>query len=158
MNGKVVGVMVGAVVMLALLVAVMGAGSGDVQAAPAAVPTPVSVTRPASEQPQLAAIANAQVVATDTRLGCVASSNHSVMDLQYGIDQGTVNTVTLKLQFTNDTPGSSATYVDGVNVVASSAADASDMQQFQLFGAWTCIYADVANTNNLTLTVKALLK
>lgn len=159
MNSKaILGVVGGGVLLLALLMGLMGGGQGAVMAAPQAAPTPVSVTRPVSSQPQLSAIANAQVIAADTRLGCVASSNHSLMDLQYGIDQGTVNTVTLKLQFTNDTPGASATYIDGVNVVATNAADASDMQPFQLFGAWTCIYADVANTNNLTVTVKGLLK
>ena len=79
--------------------------------------------------------------------------------MHYSIDQTDVNTMTLKLQFTNDTPGTSgATYVDGINIVASNAADATDLQQFQTFGAWTCVYADVTNTNAVDVSVVVLLK
>lgn len=127
-------------------------------AAPHPVPTPVSVAR-AVNQPTLATLMNNQVVTTDTRGGCVASSNHEKADIQYEIDHGTTNTVTIRLQFTNETPGQAATsYINGVAVVTANAADATDMQQLQLFGAWTCVYADVTNSNPLTITAKVLLK
>lgn len=70
------------------------------------------------------------------------------LDIQYVIDQGTVNTVTLKLQFSND----NANWTDGVNVVASNAADATNLLQFNNFGYYTRLYATVSNTSPLTLT------
>lgn len=131
--------------------------SPQVEAAPLFAPTPVSQARSVNV-PQVATFFAVESITADQRAGCTNSADFEKADIQYVIDQGTVNTVTLKLQFTNDPHGSGATYIDGVNIVANNAADASSMQQFQVFGAWTCIYADVANSNPLSLTVRAVLK
>lgn len=149
-------------VVTALAIALFGfaaltASFAPVDAAPAAAPTPVSVTRPAAMQSQLSTFP-ATAVTTDTIVGCMQSNNHSVADIQFVIDQTSVNTMTLKLQHTNDTPGSSATYINGANIVANNAADASDMVQLQLFGAWTCVYADVTNASTVNVNVSALLR
>lgn len=150
-----VGTLLVALTLLAGLAAMMN--TATVQAGPVAAPTPLSVTR-AATLAQVATIYDGSITA-DTRLGCINSANFNLADIQYGLDQGTVNTATLKLQFTNDVPGATgATYVDGINIVASNAADASDLQQFQVFGAYTCVYADVTNTNALGVDVKVLLK
>lgn len=146
-------------VALALMVALSAlmTGTAAVQAEPMAAPTPVSVDRSAT-LPVIASVYDGDITA-DTRLGCVQSADYNLADVMYTIDQGTVNTTTLKLQFTNDTPGATgAAYVDGLSIVASNAADATDLQQFQLFGAWTCVYADVTNTNTLGVKVTVLLK
>lgn len=149
-------------VVTALAIALFGFAAltstfAPVDAAPAAAPTPVSVTRPASGQSQLSVFPETAVT-TDGIIGCMQSNNHSVADIQFTIDQTAVNTTTLKLQHTNNTPGSSATYINGANVVANNAADASDMVQLQMFGAWTCIYADVTNTDTVNVAVSALLR
>lgn len=144
-----------ALALMIVLSALMGTAA--VQAGPMAAPTPISVDR-APSTALVAPVYDGDITA-DTRLGCVQSANYNKADIQYTIDQGTVNTATLKLQFTNDTPGATgAAYVDGLSIVASNAADATDLQQFQLFGAWTCVYADVTNTNPLGVKVTVLLK
>lgn len=151
--------MIGALVVPLVLMIVLSAliSTSPVQAEPMAAPTPLSVTR-ASTSAQLATLYNGNVAANG-RLGCVNASNHTLADVHYSIDQTVVNTMTLKLQFTNDTPGTTgATYVDGLNIVASNAADATDLQQFQTFGAWTCVSAVVSNTNPVDVSVVVLLK
>lgn len=125
-------------------------------AAPSAAPTAVAVDR-STAPASVAVIANDAIVA-DGIIGCTNSASHEKADIQYVIDQTLINTVTLTLQFTNDTPGSGASYTDGVAIVSSNTADAASLNQFQLFGAWTCIHANVANANPLDVTVKALLK
>lgn len=141
-----------AVLALAVMFGVMFSGGG-VTAAPLAAPTPVSVTQPVRTQPQLYTLMNAALTA-DTRGSCWELGVFSVADIQYTIDQSTTNTVTLKLQYTND----QTTYTDGLSVVTDNAADASGMNQYPLFGRFTCLYADVTNTNTVTTTVTAWVK
>lgn len=80
------------------------------------------------------------------------------VDLQWVVDQtlvaGAANTTTLKLQFSND----GTNWIDGATVLSANAADANDMQQHLLFGRYARIYADVTNTNPLTLTVLGVAK
>jgi len=79
------------------------------------------------------------------------------MDLQWGIDQTlltTMNTTTLKLQFSND----GVNWIDGASFVSANVADANDMQQYAIFGRYARVYADVSNTNPLTLTVIGVAK
>jgi hypothetical protein len=128
-------------------------------AAPAAAPTPVSVTLPSGPVPEYPVFFNGNgPITADTRSSCFEVPDYSVVDLQYLIDQtiadNVVNTTTLKLQFSNDL----VTYVDGINVVASNTADASSLQPFAIFGRYTCVYADVSNTNPITLTVVGVVK
>jgi hypothetical protein len=106
-----------AVLVLALLFGVLVSGGPDVvQAAPAAAPTPVSVTRPAGGEVQVFEIWNAQALTADTTV-CVDIGSASVIDVQYQIDQGTTNTVTLTSQWSIN--GSLIT--DGVDFVAANS-------------------------------------
>lgn len=157
MNSKTIALSAVALLLAAALFAGLNMAT-PATAAPMSAPTPVSVAR-SPEQPHVATLMDSQVITSDTRGGCVNSTLYEKTDVQYEIDQGTANSTTLKLQFTNETPGeASASYVNGLSVVVGAAADATNMQQMQVFGAWTCIYADVTNTNAMTLTVKALMK
>lgn len=150
----VIGGIVGGVLVLALLFgAMVGDGSLGVQAAPQAGPTPVSVTRPAGGDVQVFEIWNAAPLTADTTV-CVDIGAASVIDAQYQIDQGTVNTVTLTSQWSIN--GSLVT--DGVDFVATNAADASDMVQVQAFGRYICPKADVTNSNALTVTLYLVAK
>ncbi len=81
-------------------------------------------------------------------------SKYEVLDLQYVIDQGTTNTTTLKIQFSND----NTNWSDGINVVANNAADANAMQQFNNFGRYTRLYATLTNANAVTITARAVAK
>lgn len=144
---------------LLLLVALFGALnlSTPVAAAPSFAPTPVSADR-SPEQPHVAVLMDSQVITQDTRSGCVNSAWYERADVQYEVDEGATNTATLKLQFTNETPGDAGTsYVDGLTI-ATASADTTSMQQMQVFGAWTCVYADLSNANAMTISIKALLK
>lgn len=147
-------------VAILLLFIVLGAINAPrmVTAAPPAAPTPVSADR-GMIQPQVAALMAAESIDADTRGGCVNTAAYGLIDVQYTIDQGTANTTTLSLLHTNDDPWETdAVYVTGAAVASNVATDTTDMQQMNAFGAWTCIYANVTNTNTVVVSVKALVK
>jgi hypothetical protein len=145
----------GGVLVLALLLGVMGIPQADVSAAPVAGPTPVSVTRPGGDGSFITFdLFNAEVITEDTTSVCVDVGRYVVADVQYTIDQTAVNTTTLTTKFSVD----GGTLVSGINLVASNAADATDMQQLQLFGRYFCLLADVANSEVVTVTAKAIAR
>jgi len=127
-------------------------GAGPALAAPQAIPTPVSVT-PGNGAPQVATFWRAAPL-TASGAGTEAIIAGEKVDLQWVIDQTAVNTVTLKLQFSND----SATWVDGATFVTNNAADAGDMQQYAVFGRYLRAYATVTNSNPVTVTVIGVVK
>lgn len=152
---------IGAVVvvaMLAMLAVALQPAPASV-AAPAAIPTPAAsvnygnstgVSAPIQFWPQ-----GVTVLTASGRSGCFELSGYDVLDLQYAVDVGDTQTVTVKLQYTNDR----ATYADGLTVVNAATADvATAMQQFPLFGRDTCLYATVATTAPVTVTVTGLAK
>ena len=148
------------IVALIMAVALFGAlalapQAESVQAAPAAIPTPVSVTRPAGDgYVTFNPFAGTSSIATDTTSTCFDVGGRSVIDVLYVIDQTDVNTITLTSKWSID----GTTTVDGVNLVASNAADASDMVQLQVFGRYFCVLANVTNTNAVTVTAQAIAK
>ena len=147
-----------AVVLVASLLAAFAmVPAGSTQAAPSFAPTPVAAVQ-RSPAPEFPTFFNAKVLTADTRSSCFEVPDYSVIDLQYNIDQTlvetTANTTTLTIQFSNDL----VTYVDGLNAVADNAADASGLVQMQLFGRHTCVYANVTNTNPVTVTVNGVVK
>lgn len=142
--------------LLLLFAVLLSIGSsGKVSAAPFGVPTPVSVSRSITKWFPVTYWDTAPLAA-DTRAECFETAANDLVDIQYTIDQGAgvPNTTTLKLQHSVD----NLTFIDGVSVVASNSADASDLKQFQVFGRYTCLYADVSNTNAVTITAKAVVK
>lgn len=125
----------------------------DVSAAPNAIPTPLAITG-GDDTPRLAVFFDGTAgITADTR-SCVDSTYWETMDLQYVIDQGTVNTTTLTLEFTNNR----TTWPDGINAVASNTADADEMIEVHLFGVQTCVFANVTNSNLITITAIGLMK
>ena len=70
------------------------------------------------------------------------------------LDQTNVNTVTLTLQFSND----GENWTDGAALATSNAADAALLQQVNVFGKYARVYANVTNSNPLTVTVIGVLK
>lgn len=153
MKGLLGVVMAGALVM-ALIFGIMLAPQGNVQAAPQAAPTPVSVTRPAGGEVQIFEVWDAVAIAADTTATCVDIGAASVLDAQYQIDQTDVNTVTITTQWSIN----GELITDGADIVASNAADASEMVQVQAFGRYLCAKADVANTNPVTVTLYVAAK
>jgi len=147
-----------AVVLVASLLAVFAlAPAGSTQAAPSFAPTPVAAVQ-RSPAPEFPTFFNAKVLTADTRSDCFEVPDYSIVDLQYIVDQTIVaaaaNTTTLTLQWSND----NANYVNGLAVATNNVTDTSDLQQFQLFGRHACIYADVTNTNPVTITALGVVK
>ena len=147
-----------AILLVASLLAVVAlAPSGSTQAAPSFAPTPVAAVQ-RSLAPEFPAFSRAKVLTEDTRSSCFEVPDYSVVDLQYIVDQTLValapNTTTLTLQWSND----NANYVNGLAVATNNITDTNDLQQFQLFGRHACVYADVTNTNPVTLTVLGVVK
>lgn len=144
-----------------LLLAVLGVfGLQPARAAqpgPLLAPTPVSV-QPVSGAARAVAFWPPTVITQSVGSAAVNTILASKLDLQWVFDQtavaGAPNTTTLKLQFSND----GVNWVDGVAVVSNNSADATDMQQFAVFGRFTRVYATVSNSNPLTVTALGVVK
>lgn len=147
-----------AVVLVASLLAVFAmVPSGNTQAAPSFAPTPVAAVQ-RSPAPEFPVFFRGNVLTADTRSSCFEVPDYAVVDLQYTVDQTpvdlAVNTTTLTLQFSND----NVSFVNGLAVATNNVTDTTDLQQFQLFGRHACIYADVTNTNPVTITALGVVK
>jgi hypothetical protein len=124
-----------------------------VQGAPHAIPTPITQS-PRTAAPKVINFwSSATGLTSDTR-SCVNIAGYNTLDLHYVIDQGTVNTTTLTLQFSNI----SGAYVNGLAVVTANAADTADLKQYNVFGNEVCLYADVVNSNAWTITAVGIAK
>ena len=142
--------------VLALTVLFGAMASGGVKAAtnqPLYAPTPVSVTHPSTLAPEMYTLMNA-VITADTRGTCQPIGAYSIADIEYTVDQSTTNTTTLTLQYSNN----GVAFTDGAAIVTSNAADATGMNQYPVFGRLTCLFADVTNTNPVTVSVSAWVK
>jgi len=146
-----------ALALVALLGSLMLVPAPRVDAAPNAVLTPVSYSGSGMDN-QKVIFFNGNITA-DARV-CVDLSNYQKIDLQYVIDQGTTNTTTLKLQWSNDYNATTATgnFEDQSTIVSANAADAHGGQQYALVGQWNCVFADVTNSNALGLRVIGVAK
>jgi hypothetical protein len=144
---------VGFVAVALLVGSLVGIQPNTVQGAPAAIPTPITqfMRQPAPKVINFWSTATA--LTADTR-SCVNIDGYNTLDLHWIIDQGTVNTTTLTLQFSNITDS----YVNGVAVATNNAADSTDLNQFQVFGRNVCLHANLTNSNAFTLTAVGLAK
>jgi hypothetical protein len=97
---------------------------------------------------------NSSAKAADAGSNAYQLMRYELLDVQYVIDQGTTNTSTLRIQYSND----NSNWSDGPALVSNNAADADSMVQVTNLGRYTRIYADVTNTNTITFTVKAVAK
>ena len=137
--------------VLALLMALQPVPSSV--AAPAGAPTPVGINFGNSSAPS--AVLNfwsggVKALTASERASCFELAQYDVLDLQYAVDVGDTQTVTLKLQHTNDR----STYADGLAVGGTITTDAAvTMQQYAIFGRDTCIYATLATTAPVTVTL-----
>ena len=144
-----------ALVLVAALIFSMSSVAPDTaMAAPAPAPTPVSVSDSGGNNALVTFWSGEALTATG------ASSVQNVMDfervdLQTTIDQGTTpNTITLKLQFSND----NTNWVDGATVVTANVADAGAMQQYAVFGRYARLYATAGNSESVTVTAIGVAK
>lgn len=117
-------------------------------------------------QPVAASATNPVVINTTgvTASGVLGSSSYqwsttqsdwTTAEVWYSIDQGTTNTITLRLDNSPDGTMWKTTYA---TVVSANAADATGYTTATIVGRYYRIYATVANTNTVTPTVKVILK
>lgn len=139
--------------ILLFVLALTAITGGPVAAAPAAAPTPVSVSA-GSAAPDVFTAFEAQAITEDTRSGCVDVAKFQRADVQYLVDATENNTTTVTMQFTND----KVTYIDGLAVASAVAADGSAMQQYAVFGKYICFYVNVTSTDPITWSISAVLK
>lgn len=117
-----------------------------------------TVPTPAAHNPSSSAL-YVPFWSASAKAASVGSSGYQLMtyellDIQWIIDQGTTNTATLKLQYSND----NSNWSDGPALVTNNVADADGMVQASNLGRYTRVYATLGNTNTITLTVKAVAK
>ena len=157
MSNKFLSALLAAVLIAAMFTGAFLATMPSADAAPAAAITPVSFSGQSGDNAKITFF-NGNIAA-DTRV-CHDLSNYNKLDLQYVIDQGTVNTTTLSLQWSNDHNPStnSGNYLAQATIVSANAADASGGNQFLTAGQYICVLADVANSNALGLKVLAVAK
>ena len=122
--------------------------------APMALPTPNAAVDRVATPPQMYTFFNASALTADTTSSCFELANHDIVDLYYDIEQGVVNTTTLTLKFGN----SETALVDGQAITSTVIVSATALQPYAVYGRYTCIYADVATTDTITITVNALAK
>lgn len=119
------------------------------QAAPPAIPTPVSVNYSNDKiSTPIQFFANDTVLTQTTNSPSFVLGEAELLDIHYSIDQTDVNTMTITLQFSND----GTNWVNGLPVLTANAADAADLRQFQNFGYRTRVNVALSNTNPVTFT------
>lgn len=146
-NKKIFTFLAVATLIAILFVSLLGPVSGP---AYASAPTPQTFNPPARDS-EAFTFFSAKSITSDTR-ECLDMRNFSAADISYVIDEGTTNTITLKLQFSNDNVHF---YDSAQTVVAAATTDSDGFQRYLLFGRFVCIYADVSNTNAVVITAIA---
>lgn len=95
------------------------------------------------------------VLGSDSYLWSPPDNTWTDAEVWYDIDQGTTNTVTLRLDVSPDGSMWKTTYA---TVVSNNAADATGYITPTINGRFFRVYATVANTNTVTPTVKVILR
>lgn len=126
--------------------------STPTQAAPPSAPTPVADFLMPLKNAAAFPLQSATAITADTNTTGVEVMNMSAVDVQYIIDHGTLNTTTLKIQYSND----NSNWVDGITLVSASAADGTSITRVPVFGRWIRVNQDVATTDTITITVLAV--
>ncbi len=125
---------------------------GQVQAAPPAAPTPVAAPDSVGAG-RYFRFQPATAITADTNTSAIEALQFETVDIEYTIDHGTVNTTTLKVQYSiegND-------WTDGATLVSASTADgAAVVARVPVFGRYMRINQDVATTDTITITLTAV--
>lgn len=138
---------------LALMVGLMGVlRPQPAVAGPArAIPTPIAATADVGpDWIMLTFIQTDTVTVAQTSPGYNLPS-YSVADIQWVLDFTGAETVTCKLQFSNN----NVNWADGVDIVAAASADVIDMDQFNLFGRYARVVCTPVGSTAYTVTVRA---
>lgn len=126
-------------------------GGQQSQAAPPAAPTPVANLTDTGTG-RYFPLQTETAIAADTNTSALDVTSFNYLDVQTTIDQGTVNTNTLTVQYSVD----GSNWDDGLALVTSNAADATEVTRVPVFGRYVRIKQDLTNTNTITITLLAI--
>lgn len=144
-------VLMAVVVVFAL--SVMGGAALNVSAAPQAAVTPVAAFLPnGGGESVIVKFYDEEVLTADDQ-NCLDLREYRTMDLEFVVDQTTTNTTTVILEHTIGAGADLTVNTVGQTVVSANAADADDLNRFDLYGAYTCVDINVTNSNPITWTV-----
>ena len=93
-------------------------------------------------------------ITADYNTEAMEISSFSWADVEYTVDQATVNTTTVTIQYSND----KSNWVNGDAIVTDNAADATDMTRIPLFGQYMRFNVNVAGSDRITWTISALAR
>lgn len=147
------------IILISVIALTLMLVSLPIQAAPAAVPTPIAAPG-AAGTPQNIVFWTVQRLTADTQSNPLQLPAYNRLDLQYTIDQlanpatGEVNTVTVRFRTSCD----GQNWDSGLAIVTANAADATAVNSFANFCRYQAIYADVTNTEPVTITVIGVAK
>jgi hypothetical protein len=116
----------------------------------AAIPTPVGALVTGGEYtmvPYFGAKVMTESQASTSRL----TARYSAADIQSVVDVGSSQTITCKLQWSND----DTNWTDGINVFADKTADFNDLVQTEMFGQRSRITCTLTTANPVTVTIRA---
>lgn len=144
-----------ALALLVVLALALFPSDQPASAAPAVAPTPIANTEADGSSRYLnVTFQEATALTADTNTSGKQLPGYEYIDLQTTIDQGTTNTATLTIQFSND----NTNWDNGPAIVTANAADVTEMTRIPLFGRYVRINQDVTNSNPLTVTLIAVAK
>ena len=146
-------VIAGSIAVLLFAALLVGMNGGGVTPALAAAPTPVSITQPVGLNPQLYTLYSGTAVTASAQGTCWELGKWAVADVQTKIDVSDTQTVTVKIQYSNN----GTDLVDGANV-ATGSADATTLYQAPLFGRFACAYVTLGTSAPVTVSVSAWAK
>lgn len=148
-NKSFIYVILATVTLLALMVGLWSNVPQAVTAAPAAAVTDVSyISSGGDGDVSLVNWMTARRLTADTTV-CKDLRIYKAMDLQWVIDQGTVNTTTIKMRITVD----GTHLVDEATIATANVADVSAINQFKVHAIDTCMFVDLASANPITVTL-----
>ena len=146
-------VIAGSIAVLLFAALLVGINGGGVTPALAAAPTPVSITQPVGLSPQLYTLFSGTAITASAQGACWELGKWAVADVQSIIDVSDTQTVTVKIQYSNN----GTSLVDGMNL-ATGSADASTFVQAPLFGRYACAYITLGTSAPVTVGVTAWAK
>lgn len=138
-------------IVVAILAAGVGLFTGIPQSTSAAPVTPVTgYASGAGGEQSVTAIdwMTRRRITADTTV-CKDVAQYKLATIQWVIDQGTVNTTTIKFRETND----GVNYWDQATLANANVADGAGNNQFVLTALKECMLVDVANGNAITITI-----
>ena len=138
-----------------LLAAIFIAGPSASNAAPLGAPTPVTYTQGANPPRDMVFFSGTPIAVTTPQRVCYQAPEYGKIDLQYSSLPAGVNNVTFSLEASND----NVTWVTNQTIInANSTPVASTMQQYHLYGKFTCMSVTLANATPVTIIAKGVAK